>query len=512
MVQVCGPASLIPTLPPRVLLFLRLTAFPFPPNETMSEPDSYIAAVQSLALVLSETMPLRVIFLKLFAVLGLVMANGFFVGSEFALVSVRRNKLESKAAAGSKQAQAALRLLNNPTLLISATQLGITLASLALGWAGEPTVAALLDPLASKLAPEGRAASVAHVMAIAIAFSLITFLHIVLGELMPKMIALERAERVALLSARPLQLFATVFQAPLWLFNTTGTFLGRLLGLKSTLEHASVYTETELRQLVDIARDSGHLRAEERRLIHRVFEFSDTLVREAMVPRTAMAAIPDDCSLEQITEAFRQYRYSRLPVYHNSLDDVVGFIHSKDVMPYLLRPSDFRLEDVLQPPLFVVDTARLEDVLRQMQKAKMHFGFVVDEHGGLEGIITLDDLLEEIVGEISDEHDEEVREQIQEVGPRKYLLDGGLAVRDLNRKLKLNVPESEQYTTVGGFLMTVAGHVLKPGEIVPYNDLQFRVERVERRRVMRVVLELPEDKSAAEAASSASSAATESRR
>jgi CBS domain containing-hemolysin-like protein len=234
------------------------------------------------------------------------------------------------------------------------------------------------------------------------------------------------------------------------------------------------------------------LRAEERRLIHRVFEFSDTLVREAMVPRTAMAAISNDCSLEEMTEAFRQHRYSRMPVYTDSLDDVVGFIHSKDLIPYLLKPAEFTLESVLQPPLFVVDTARLEDVLRQMQQAKMHFGFVVDEHGGLEGIITLEDLLEEIVGDISDEHDEEVREQIQSVGPNKYLLDGGLAVRDLNRRLKLNVPESETYTTVGGFLMTVSGHVLKPGEIVAYNGLQFRVERVERRRVMRVSMELPE--------------------
>lgn len=458
----------------------------------MTEPDSYFAAVQSLGLVLGDSMSLAGISLKLVAVMALVGTNAFFVAAEFALVSVRRTKLEARAAGGSKQARAALVLLNNPTLLISATQLGVTLASLALGWAGEPTIAGLLEPLASMIAPAGRAAAIAHVIAIVIAFCAITFLHIVLGELMPKMVALERAEGVALVCARPLQLFATLFQAPLWLFNETGTYLGRLLGLKSTLEHASVYTEAELRQLVDIARDRGHLRAEERRLIHRVFEFSDTLVREAMIPRTAMAAIPNDCSLEQITEAFGKYRYSRLPVYRESLDDVVGFIHSKDVMPYILKSEQFRLEDVLQSPLFLPDTARLEDVLRQMQKAKVHFAFVVDEHGGLEGIITLEDLLEEIVGEISDEHDEEVREQIQELAPRKYLLDGGLAVRDLNRKLKLSVPESEKYTTIGGFLMTVAGHVLKPGELVPYNDLAFRVERVERRRVMRVSLELPE--------------------
>ena len=431
------------------------------------------------------------VFLKLISVVLLVATNGFFVASEFSLVSVRRARVEARAAAGSKNARAALRLLNNPTIFISAVQFGITLASLALGWIGEPTIADLLHPVAASIASEGRAGYLTHVMAIVIAFSIISFLHIVLGELMPKMIALERAEPVALFTAGPLELFARIFSAPLWLFNAVGSKLGRLIGLRSSLDHASVYTETELRQLVDVARESGYLRAEERRLIHRVFEFSDTLVREAMVPRTEMAAISSDCSLAQITKAFDQYRYSRLPVYRGSLDNVIGFIHSKDVMPYLLSPERFRLEDVLQPPLYVVDTARLEDVLRQMQKAKAHFGFVVDEHGGLEGIITLEDLLEEIVGDISDEHDEEVNEQITPAGDRNYILAGGLAVRDLNRRLKLNLPESEGYTTIAGFLMTAAGHVLKPGEKVEYNGLVFEIDRVERRRVITVRLELP---------------------
>lgn len=430
-------------------------------------------------------------FLKLVAIAFLVGTNGFFVASEFALVSVRRARMEARAAAGSKNAQAALRLLDNPTIFISAVQFGITLASLALGWIGEPTVASLLEPIAASIAAEGRAGYVAHLMAIVIAFSTITFLHIVLGELMPKMIALERAERLALFCSRPLELFAKTFSAPLWVFNSVGGFLGRLIGLKSTLDHAAVYTETELRQLIDVARESGYLRAEERRLIHRVFEFSDTLVREAMVPRTEMAAIPSNCSLEQITKAFHQHGYSRLAVYKESLDNVLGFIHSKDVMPYLLQPNKFRLEDVLQPPLYVVDTARLEDVLRQMQKAKAHFGFVVDEHGGLEGIITLEDLLEEIVGDISDEHDEEVNEQIVPAEENKYILSGGLAVRDLNRRLKLSVPESESYTTIAGFLMTEAGHVLKPGDRVNFNGFIFEVDRVERRRVITVKLELP---------------------
>ena len=428
--------------------------------------------------------------LKLIAIAFLVATNAFFVSSEFALVSVRRARLEARAAAGSKNARAALRLLDNPTVFISAVQFGITLASLALGWIGEPTVASWLEPIAESIASVGRAGYVAHGMAIVIAFSAITFLHIVLGELMPKMVALERAERVALFCSRPLELFAKTFSAPLWIFNSAGTTLGRLIGLKSTLDHAAVYTETELRQLIDVARDSGYLRAEERRLIHRVFEFSDTLVREAMVPRTEMAAISGDSSLEQITKAFHQHSYSRLAVYRESLDDVMGFIHSKDVMPFLLCPEKFRLEGVLQPALYVVDTARLEDVLRQMQKAKSHFGFVVDEHGGLEGIITITDLLEEIVGDISDEHDEEVNEQITAAGENTYVLAGGLAVRDLNRRLKLSLPESESYTTIAGFLMTEAGHVLKPADKVNYNGLIFEVDRVERRRVITVRLEL----------------------
>jgi CBS domain containing-hemolysin-like protein len=468
----------------------------------MDEPASYFLTLLIDGEMQHASVSLGTSLLKLSAVFLLVLTNGFFVGSEFALVSVRRPKIEARAAAGSRGAQAALRLLSEPTIFISATQLGITLASLALGWIGEPTVAALLLPVAARIAAEGWAGYVAHALAIGIAFGAITYLHIVIGELMPKMIALERAESLALMAARPLELFAKIFSAPIWIFNKTGTTLGGLLGLKSSLEHAAVYTETELRQLVDVAQKSGHVRAGEQRMIHRVFDFNDTLVREAMVPRTEMAAISNDCSLEQIARSFSQHGYSRLPIYRESLDDVVGFIHSKDVMPYLLRPETFRLEQVLQSPLYVVDTARLADVLKQMQKAKVHFGFVVDEHGGVEGMITLEDLLEEIVGDISDEHDEEVNEQISEVRDGAYLLDGGLAVRDLNRRLKLSVPESEAYTTIAGFLMATAGHVLEPGEVVQHDGLSFRVEQVKKRRVISVHLEKKEESEPAAGATS----------
>ena len=425
------------------------------------------------------------VLLKLLSVIVLVAGNGFFVAAEFALVSVRSSRIETLAASGSRSAKRLMNVLQNLNAYLSASQLGITLASLALGWVGEPAVARLLEGPLSGLSETWR-----HGIAFTIGFSIITSLHIVLGEQAPKLMGLAMAEKIALTIALPMQLFYKLFSLPIRALDWASVRTVQLVGIKATAEHTSTYTEDELRRLVDISRESGHLRAEERRLIHRVFEFSDTVVREAMVPRTEMAAIPSTCNLEQITKAFDQHRYSRLPVYRETLDDVCGFVHSKDVMPYLLQPDKFKLEDVLQPPLFVVDTARLEHVLRQMQKAKMHFGFVIDEHGGLEGIITLEDLLEEIVGDISDEHDEEVNEQITEVDERTYVLDGGLAVRDLNRRLKLSVPESEAYTTVAGFLMTEAGHVLKLGEVVQYDGLVFKIERIEKRRVMRVRLEV----------------------
>jgi CBS domain containing-hemolysin-like protein len=452
----------------------------------MSEPPGYLFNLLLAAGDPSEPIGVAATILKIGLVLLLVAANGFFVAAEFALVGVRRSRIETRAAAGNRPAKRLLGILDNLNAYLSASQLGITLASLGLGWVGEPVIARMLEGPLSGFSEAWR-----HGFAFAIAFSIITSLHIVLGEQAPKLVGLALAEKVAMATSLPMLAFYRMFQWPIRALDWASAHTVRLVGLKATSEHASTYTEAELRQLIDLSREGGHLRSEERRLIHKVFEFSDTLVREAMVPRTAIAAIPGDSSLEQIVKAFEQNRYSRLPVYRESIDDVIGFVHSKDVMPYLLDPKSFSLDLVLQSPLYVVNTARLEDVLRQMQKGKVHFGFVVDEHGGLEGIITLEDLLEEIVGEISDEHDEEVNEQITPVGEHEFLLDGGLAVRDLNRRLKLSVPESETYTTIGGFLMTAAGHLLKTGETVEHNGLVFTIERVERRRVMRVRLQLP---------------------
>ena len=455
----------------------------------MDESASILLFFLAVAPAAVEPETWGLIAIKLSSVLLLVLANGFFVASEFSLVSVRRSRVEARVADGSSSAEAALRLLDNPTLFISAVQLGVTLASLALGWLGEPTISKLLEPIAEKIAHEGTAAYIAHGTAIAISFIIITFMHVTFGELVPKMFALERAESFALIAARPLEFFAKIFSPVLWFFNLAGGALGKVLGLKASLDESAVYTEDEIRQLIKISEESGHVNREERRLINRVFEFSETTVKEAMIPRTEIVAVSEECALEEIARVFQQHGYSRMPVYHGSLDTIVGFMHSKDLMPFLLRPKSFKLEKVLQKPMYVVDTARLEDVLRQMQREKFHFGFVVDEHGGVEGIITLEDLLEEIVGDISDEHDEEVNDQIRKEPDGSFTLDGGLAVRDLNKRLSMNVPISEAYTTVAGFLMSEAGQVLNEGEIVSFNGHVFKIEKVDKRRIIQVRME-----------------------
>ncbi len=424
------------------------------------------------------------IALKIFSVLVLVFINGFFVAAEFAIVGVRRSRVETLAEEGNKSAIRLLKLLDNLNAYLSASQLGITLASLGLGALGEPVVEAILGNALNGLPESAR-----HFVSYGIAFAVVTTLHIVLGEQAPKLIGLSIAEKVAMATALPMQIFYVIFKPFIHALDWASAKTVNLFGFHATSEHASIYTEDEIRQLIKVSEESGHLNKEERRLINRVFEFSETTVKEAMIPRTEIVGVSENCTLEEIARAFRQNGYSRLPVWRGSLDDIVGFIHSKDLMPYLLRPRAFQLEKVVQKPMYVVDTARLEDVLRQMQRAKAHFGFVVDEHGGVEGIITLEDLLEEIVGDISDEHDEEVNEQIHKISDAVFVLDGGLAVRDLNRRLSLNLPISEGYTTIAGFLMSESGQILNEGEQVKFNGHVFKVEKVDKRRILQVRME-----------------------
>lgn len=411
----------------------------------------------------------------------LVFANGFFVASEFALVGVRRSRIELLAETGSRQAQRLLRLLSNLNAYISATQLGITMASLALGYLGEPVFARLLEaPL------KGYVSEVTlHTLSFAVGFTIITFLHIVLGELAPKTLALERAEKVALAISWPMEAFYKIFRWPIRLLDWAGIGTVRLFGLKPSGEHASVYTEDELRHLIDISHSSGHVKVEERQLIHRVFEFSEVDVCEAMVPRTQIYALPVTATLEETREAFRSTGFSRLPVYEKNVDQMIGVLYRKDVDMGRADFAAFNMRETMRPPVFVPETSSAGQALRTMQSTRVHFLFVINEHGGIEGILTLEDLLEEIVGEIDDEYDEETRQQIKR-DSGSFVLDGMLAVRAANQQLNLSLPERDGYTTIAGFLMSKAGRLLNEGDDIAHESGRFRVEKVEGRRILQV--------------------------
>lgn len=460
----------------------------------MDDPASLFLLVAADTDTVAEFPTLLSTTAYILGVLLLVLANGFFVASEFALVAVRKSRIEAIAAEGDKRAERLMGMLNNLSSYISATQLGITLSSLGLGWVGEPAIASLVEPLLTALGGLTGVAvlssgTVLHTVSFIISFSIITALHIVLGELAPKTAALELSEKVSFFVATPLRWFSTVFSLPIRALDWAGNQTVKLFGLHASGEHGSSYTEEEIRGLIKMSQESGHLNEEEQRLINKVFEFSETTVKEAMIPRTEVVGVPEQSTLTEIAKLFGDSGFSRLPVYRESLDDIVGVIHSKDLVGYVNRPKSFKIEEILIKPNYVVDTARLEDVLRQMQTEKFHFGFVVDEHGGIEGIITLEDLLEEIVGDISDEHDEEVNEQIDPQPDGSWILDGGLAVRDLNRRLEMNIPISEGYTTIAGFLMSEAGQILSVGQTVPFNGHLFTVQKVDKHRVVQIRME-----------------------
>src|SRR5262249_28898112 len=371
------------------------------------------------------------IFLKIMVVLLLVLANGFFVAVEFALVSVRRTRMETLAATGRRGARAVLRALDHLDAMLSASQFGITIASLALGAVGESTIASLLEPVLNKLLPSAITPLVVHSVAIAIALAVITYLHLVLGEYAPKALAIEKAETIALGTARWLELFYRTFKPFIWLINVSGIKFLKLFGVDFRPGHHTVYTEEEIRHLINVSHESGHLERDEKDLIHNVFEFAEMIVREIMIPRTEMVALEERASFAEVVRQFQVSGYSRLPVYSENLDEIIGVLLSKDVMPFLLKQDEFDLNKVMRQPIFIPDTARLGDVLDHLQRSSVHMAIVVDEHSGVKGILTLEDLLEEIVGEIQDEHDEVIA-RFKPSGD-DFSIQGGLSVREVNR-------------------------------------------------------------------------------
>jgi putative hemolysin len=432
---------------------------------------------------------MTLVLVKILVVLLLVLANGFFVAVEFALVSLRRSRIETLAHRGKSSAHAVLRALDHLDAMLSASQFGITLASLALGAVGESTLASMFEPVILRFVSGAAAAVIAHSVAVAIALGVITYLHLVLGEYAPKALAIEKAEAISLATARWLWWFYKTFKPFIWLINFSGIKFLKLFGVNFHPGHHTVYTEDELRHLVTLSHQSGHLEQDEKELIHNVFEFSDLTAREIMIPRTEVIAIETGADFAEVIRRFQASGYSRLPVYEERLENIKGVVHSKDVMGYLLRPEEFDIRQIIRPSVFIPDSARLADVLSKMQRERGHLAIVVDEHGGLEGILTLEDLLEEIVGEIQDEHDDVATDKLKERGEGIFSIDPGLTIREANRKFNLNLPESDDYRTVAGFLMARAGRLLAQGDVIDHNGERFTVERVVRRRITQVKME-----------------------
>lgn len=430
---------------------------------------------------------------KIILVFLLVLANAFFVAVEFALVSVRRARIETLAASGMGKAESVLRALDQLDSMLSASQFGITFASLALGALGESTLARILEPLILIFLPPGMSLLVAHSIAIAVALAVITYLHLVLGEYAPKAFAIEKAEAIAMATARSMEVFYRTFKPFIWFINVSGIRFLKFFGVDFRPGHHTVYTEEEIRHLINLSHQSGYLLKEEKELIHNVFEFSELTVREIMIPRTEAVAIDERAQFAEVIHQLQISGYSRLPVYRANFDHIVGVLHSKDVMPYMLRAQEFNLKKIMRHPVFIPDTARLGEALKSLQRSNVHLAIVVDEHGGVEGILTLEDLLEEIVGDIQDEHDEASAAKLSESSEGVFIIDASLSVRDANRKFKLNLLESDDYMTIAGFLLARAGRLLTQGDVVDYNGTRFTVEKVVRRRITRVRMESSSD-------------------
>jgi len=365
--------------------------------------------------------------LYIVSVILLVLANGFFVASEFSLVAVRRSRIVALAESGNRRARLLLDLLDHLNAYISATQLGITMASLALGWIGEPALARLLEAPLHGLVTD----SVRHTISFVAAFTIITFLHIVLGELAPKTLALERAERVALAIAWPMRLFHHVFRWPIRLLDWAGTSTVRMLGLRHTGEIASVYTVDELRQIIDVSHKSGTLEPDEQRLLHRVFEFTDAEVREVMMPRTRVVGLELSAPRDEVVAVVLENMYSRYPVYRKNIEDIVGVVHGKDLLGRMVAGEPFDLASIMLPPVFVPEGKKVSSLLKEMQRSRNQMAFVVDEYGGLSGLVTTEDLIEELVGEIRDEHDAGEALHFQRLADGSLPVDGLLPIIEL---------------------------------------------------------------------------------
>jgi len=424
------------------------------------------------------------IFLTIF----LVLLNGFFVAAEFAIVRVRGSQIEIQAKAGSRMAKVARGIMHNLDGYLAATQLGITIASLGLGWAGEEVVSKMMLNLFTVFGMDVTstlAINISHV----VAFITITVLHIVFGELAPKTLAIQRSVRTAMAVSVPLRFFFVVFRPAIWLLNTFANFILKLFGVTTTHGEESHHSSEELQYLLEQGKESGALDSNEHELIKNVFDFNERVVKNIMVPRTKISGIDILTEREALLECLITEGYSRMPVYDDTIDKIVGIVHAKDILPLLARKTEFELKDIIRKPYFIPETKKINDLMAELQQKRIQIAIVLDEFGGTAGMVTLEDIVEELVGEIQDEFDEE-KPIVEKVNEREFIVNAVASIYDVNESLPHDLPEDGDFDTVSGWVSEIFGKIPEVGEQREANGYNITVLRKSDQNIESVKLEL----------------------
>ena len=439
--------------------------------------------------------PIPYLGLRLLLLALIVMVNGFFAASEVALLSVRESRLKQLAEQGQAGARVALNLLANPERLLSVTQVGVTLASLGLGWAGEDTMyKVMLHAFAglADLAPPG----VLHAGSFIIGFLLITYVHVILGEVVPKNLSIERADQLATILAPALLIFYRVSMPFVVVIERSAAFLTKALGVKSH-RRGGGHSAEELRLIVSSIRGSGHLPEVQEEMIHRVLDLEDLQVREIMVPRNGIVSVPEKSSMDEVLHVMTSRKHSRLPVYENNPEQIVGILHYKDLLALweerraAIRagrtPRPFRIQSLLRKHRIVPETKPVLQMLAEFRIGQSHMALVVDEFGTISGLLTVEDVLEQIVGEIHDEFDDTVLRPPPDM--EDIELDGATSVRDLETQYDIELPANSGFETLAGFMLWRLGHIPAPGEKAEHDGRRYTVVTTERNRIARVRIE-----------------------
>ena len=418
----------------------------------------------------------------------ILAANAFFAAAEVSLLTVRRSRLRQLADEGDKGAKAALNLLAHPERLLSVTQVGVTLASLGLGWAGEGTIYSLLMGVFQPLERPALSALL-HGVSFVLAFLIMTYAHVVIGEVVPKNLAIEKADRLASSMALALLIFYRISAPFVFVIERSSAAMSRALGLRREMHHGGGHSIEELKLIISLSRGSGHLPALQEDMIHRIMDLENLYVRQIMVPRNEIVSVPVNATLEQVLQTMTEQQHSRLPVYRGQPEQIVGILHYKDLLLVWAsrRAREFRVERVMRKHMVVPETKPLVQMLEEFKQGKSHMAMVVDEFGTIVGLVTVEDVLEQIVGEIEDEYD--VKELRPAIEAPALELDGVTKIRDLELLHGIEIPSNAGFETLAGFLLMRLGYIPKPGESVEEGDRKFTVLEMDRNRIAKVRVE-----------------------